>query len=172
MHHKAWRALCNPCADAFCSALCGSLVRSLVRTYLLNGSFSSALRCRKTKWSGWKKCLVQCLVQALDGLLRHFLDGWTMLGPMSWGLGQLRKHINMVHKASYKIEALVVHKALHKAFFNTFPCAALWFQAVLREVVLCRPCADFFLMEFFSTRNIIILYKNSIKISSYHSIKK
>ena len=23
VHHKAWRALCNPCADAFCSALCG-----------------------------------------------------------------------------------------------------------------------------------------------------
>ena len=60
-----------------------------------------------------------------------------------------------MHKASYKIEALVVHKALPKAFFNTFPCAALCGKAVLREVVLCRPCAEIFLMDFFSTRNSI-----------------
>ena len=49
----------------------------------------------------------------------------------------------VVRKASYKIEAPVVHKALPKAFFNTFPRAALCGKAVLREVVLCRPCADF-----------------------------
>ena len=54
-----------------------------------------------TKWSGWKKCLVQCLVQALDGLVRDFLDGWTIRGPMSRGLGQLRKQELAIHVYIY-----------------------------------------------------------------------
>ena len=63
----------------------------------------------------------------------------------------------MVHKVSYRIEALVVHKGVHKGFFNENPCAALCASYVLREVSLCGPCAGFFLDGFYFSATQYIL---------------
>ena len=48
VHHKAYQALCKPCADALCGSLCRSLVRSLVRTCFQDSPFSQqsgSIRC-------------------------------------------------------------------------------------------------------------------------------
>ena len=103
----------RPCAPqglaSLVQSLCGCLLQRLVRKPCAAPCadvfperplfFSAALQ--KTKWSGWKKCLVQCLVQALDGLVRDFLDGWTIRGPMSRGLGQLRKQEFAIYMYAY-----------------------------------------------------------------------
>ena len=138
----------RPCAPqglaSLVQSLCGCLLQRLVRKPCAKPCadvFSKRLlffnvALQKNKMVGLEKvpCAVPCA-----GLRR----------PCAAFFGRMDHAGAHVVRSGPTPKTYVVHKALHKAFFNTFPCAALCGQAVLREVVLCRPCAEIILTEFF-----------------------
>ena len=88
-------------------------------------------------------CAVPCagLVQAL---CKHFRGHLRFGAPgRTWPCASLVRA--RLHKDIWNP---CVGQALHKATLEKKPCVALCASYVLREVALCRPCADFCSIDF------------------------